>query len=52
MALLLADLPYTVPGITLNRLCASGMQAISSASRMIKFKKWEPNDLPIYTNFE
>ena len=23
MALLLADLPYTVPGITLNRLCAS-----------------------------
>ena len=25
MALLLADLPHTVPGITLNRLCASGM---------------------------
>ena len=36
MALLLADLPHTVPGITLNRLCASGMEAISSASRMIK----------------
>ena len=39
MALLLADLPYTVPGITLNRLCASGMEAISSASRMIKSKE-------------
>ncbi|MDC1194739.1 3-oxoadipyl-CoA thiolase [Pseudomonadota bacterium] len=36
MALLLADLPHTVPGITLNRLCASGMEAISNASRMIK----------------
>ena len=36
MALLLADLPHSVPGITLNRLCASGMEAISSASRMIK----------------
>ena len=36
MALLLANLPYTVPGITLNRLCASGMEAITNASRMIK----------------
>ena len=36
MALLLAGLPHSVPGITLNRLCASGMEAISSASRMIK----------------
>ena len=36
MALLLAGLPHTVPGITLNRLCASGMEAVSSASRMIK----------------
>ena len=36
MALLLADLPHSIPGITLNRLCASGMEAISSASRMIK----------------
>ena len=36
MALLLAGLPQSVPGITLNRLCASGMEAISSASRMIK----------------
>ena len=36
MALLLADLPNTVPGITLNRLCASGMEAVTNASRMIK----------------
>ena len=36
MALLLSGMPHTVPGITLNRLCASGMEAISSASRMIK----------------
>ena len=28
MALLLAGLPHSVPGITLNRLCASGMEAI------------------------
>jgi len=39
MALLLADLPHTVSGITLNRLCASGMEAISAASRMIKSKE-------------
>ena len=36
MALLLAGLPQTVPGITLNRLCASGMEAVIAASRMIR----------------
>ena len=36
MALLLAGLPQAVPGITLNRLCASGMEAVITASRMIK----------------
>ena len=36
MALLLAGLPVTVPGETVNRLCASGMSAISQASRAIK----------------
>ena len=41
MALLLAGLPYTVSGITLNRLCASGMEAISNASRMIKSNEAE-----------
>ena len=35
MALLLARLPETVPGITVNRLCGSGMDAVLSASRMI-----------------
>ena len=36
MSLLLAGLPYTVPGETVNRLCASGMSAIISASRVIQ----------------
>src|SRR5690606_32055634 len=36
MAALLAGLPVTVPGITVNRLCASGMSAITMASHMIK----------------
>lgn len=36
MALLLADLPVTVPGETVNRLCSSGMSATIQASRAIK----------------
>jgi len=36
MALLLAGLPREVPGITVNRLCASGMDAILMAARQIK----------------
>ena len=36
MALLLAGLPQSVPGLTVNRLCASGMEAVSAAARMIK----------------
>ena len=35
MALLLAGLPETVPGYTVNRLCASGLQAIASAAEAI-----------------
>lgn len=35
MALLLAGLPETVPGVTLNRLCASGMEAVGAAFRAI-----------------
>ncbi len=35
MAALLADLPHTVPGVTLNRLCASGMDAVGTAFRAI-----------------
>ena len=36
MASLLAGLPIEVPGVTVNRLCASGMEAIVSAARAIK----------------
>jgi len=36
MAALLAGLPVSVPGITVNRLCASGMSAITMASHMVK----------------
>ncbi len=36
MALLLAGLPYSVPGETINRLCSSGMSAAIHASRAIK----------------
>src|SRR5882672_3312121 len=35
MALLLAGIPQSVPGSTVNRLCASGMEAIGSAARAI-----------------
>jgi len=35
MALLLAGLPQSIPGVTINRLCASGMDAIGSAFRAI-----------------
>ncbi|MDE3214090.1 MAG: acetyl-CoA C-acyltransferase, partial [Bacteroidota bacterium] len=35
MAVLLAGLPVSIPGNTVNRLCASGMQAIMDASRAI-----------------
>lgn len=36
MALLLAGLPDCVPGTTLNRLCASGLDAVGTAARAIK----------------
>ena len=36
MSLLLAGLPQTIPGITINRLCASGLEAVTYAARMIK----------------
>jgi 3-oxoadipyl-CoA thiolase len=36
MALLLAGMPVTVPGETVNRLCASGMSAVASAARSVK----------------
>src|SRR5713226_5191043 len=36
MALLLAGLPVTVPGETVNRLCASGMSAVVNAARGVR----------------
>ena len=36
MALLLAGLPDSVPGITVNRLCASGLNAVGAAARAIR----------------
>jgi 3-oxoadipyl-CoA thiolase len=36
MAALLAGLPDTVPGATVNRLCASGLEAINCAARAVK----------------
>jgi hypothetical protein len=36
MAVLLAGLPDTVPGFTVNRLCASGLQAVMSAAAAIQ----------------
>ena len=36
MAVLLAGLPQSVPGFTVNRLCASGLQAIMSAASSIR----------------
>ncbi len=36
MALLLAGLPESIPGLTLNRLCASGLDAVGAAGRSIR----------------
>src|SRR4249919_2341471 len=36
MAALLAGLPDSVPGSTVNRLCASGLEAVNSAARAVK----------------
>jgi 3-oxoadipyl-CoA thiolase len=36
MALLLAGLPETVPGVTVNRLCGSGLEAVAAAARSIR----------------
>jgi len=36
MAVLLAGLPQSVPGATVNRLCASGLEAVNNAARAVK----------------
>ena len=42
MAALLAGLPQDVPGTTVNRLCASGMDAVGMVARGIKAGDHEP----------
>ena len=41
MALLMAGLPTSVPGLTLNRLCASGLEAVGTAARAIRAGEME-----------
>lgn len=41
MALLLAGLPVTVSGVTVNRLCGSGMDAVGAAARAIRSEEAE-----------
>jgi len=36
MSLLLAGLPSSVPGVTVNRLCASGLEAVGAAARAVR----------------
>lgn len=41
MSLLLAGVPCQVPGVTLNRLCASGLEAVGAAARAIRSDEME-----------
>ncbi|HEX2358934.1 MAG TPA: thiolase family protein [Solirubrobacterales bacterium] len=41
MAALLAGLPVEVPGVTVNRLCASGLEAVNQASRVLRLGEGE-----------
>ena len=41
MAALLAGLPHSVPGATVNRLCASGLEAVNAAARAVKVGEGE-----------
>ena len=41
MSLLLAGLPCSVPGVTINRLCASGLEAVGQAARAIRSDELE-----------
>jgi len=41
MALLLAGLPDSIPGVTVNRLCASGLNAVGDAARAIRTGEME-----------
>src|ERR671935_1705520 len=42
MASLLAGLPVEVPGVAVNRLCASGLEAVNQASRAVRLGEGDP----------
>ncbi len=42
MAVPLAGLPHTVPGYTVNRLCASGLTAVANAAQAIRVRGGRP----------
>jgi acetyl-CoA acyltransferase len=41
MALLLAGFPDSVPGLTVNRLCGSGLEAVAQAARLVRLEEAE-----------
>ncbi|MGA2927495.1 MAG: 3-oxoadipyl-CoA thiolase [Solirubrobacteraceae bacterium] len=41
MAILLADLPQSIPGTTVNRLCGSGLDAVLTAARAVRARECE-----------
>ena len=42
MGLLLAGLPVEVPGVTVNRLCASGLEAVNQGARQVMLRRRRP----------
>ena len=50
MSLLLAGLPQTIPGITINRLCASGLEAVTYAASIKKNPPITPGIIPATNN--
>src|SRR5688500_12526819 len=41
MALLLAGMPVEIPGVTVNRLCGSGLEAVNGGYRLIRSEEAE-----------
>ncbi len=44
MGLLLAGLPQSIPGMTVNRLCGSGLEAVLTCARAIRAGEGEPDE--------
>ena len=47
LTLLLAGLPHTVGGVTINRFCASGLSAVAMAADRIRVGEWVMPGMPI-----